>query len=666
MPSKLDKKALALTLPAFAEGDRRDQMNPYRILHLEDNPVDAMVILSHLQSSDLDVEILQLETRAAYLSALENESFTLILADYTLPFFDGLTALRMAREKRPDTPFIFISGTIGDDLAVETLKNGATDYVLKSCLGRLVPVITRAIKESEERIAKRQAKKALRDAEERIRFTVERIPAVVWTTDRELRFTSIQGAGLVSEKWDAGMIGQSLVNPVSRQDNITRVKEHLAALAGDKVAYDVRVNGKDYQAHVAPLTSDAGEIIGCIGLAVDVTERKALEMQMRHAQKMEAVGRLAGGLAHDFNNLLTIITGYSDLTLLRLGPNDPLRSNIDQVTAACDRAAGLVRHLLAFSRKQILKTEVLNLNNTVSEMNRMLPPLIGENIELVIELYPDLWQVKADSGQIEQIVANLAVNARDAMPFGGEFTIRTSNIVLDEEIVGGYESVQSGPYVLLTMSDTGHGMNHETLRRIFEPFFTTKEVGKGTGLGLSTVYGIVKQSGGYVSVESEVGRGTTFKIYLPRVDEEVGRIETSPRPRGLLPGEETVLLVEDDDQVRSIAAMALEMSGYDVLTAANGEEALLLSERFNSRIDLLLTDMVMPRMGGQELSHRLLKLRPGTRVLYMSGYSENAISQRGVIEGTVFIEKPFSPEALTRRIREVLDPPREQNSPADA
>jgi two-component system cell cycle sensor histidine kinase/response regulator CckA len=666
MPSKLDKKARALTLPAFAEDDRRDQMNPYRILHLEDNPVDAMVILSHLESSDLDVEILQLETRAAYLSALENESFTLILADYTLPFFDGLSALRIAREKRPDTPFIFISGTIGDDLAVETLKNGATDYVLKSCLGRLVPVITRAIKESEERIARRQAKKALREAEEQIRFTVERIPAVVWTTDRELRFTSIHGAGLVSEKWDAGMIGQSLVNPFASQDNIVRVKEHLTALAGNKVAYDVRVDGKDYQAHVAPLTSGDGEIIGCIGLAVDVTERKALEMQMRHAQKMEAVGRLAGGLAHDFNNLLTIITGYSDLTLLRLGPNDPLRSNIDQVNAACDRATGLVRHLLAFSRKQILKTEVLNLNNTVSEMNRMLPPLIGENMELVIELYPDLWQVKADSGQIEQIVANLAVNARDAMPFGGEFTIRTSNIVLDEEIVGGYESVQSGPYVLLTMSDTGHGMNHETLRRIFEPFFTTKEVGKGTGLGLSTVYGIVKQSGGYVSVESEVGRGTTFKIYLPRVDEEVGRIETSPRPSGLLPGEETVLLVEDDDQVRSIAAMALEMSGYDVLTAANGEEALLLSERFNSRIDLLLTDMVMPRMGGQELSHRLLKLRPGTRVLYMSGYSENAISQRGVIEGTVFIEKPFSPEALTRRIREVLDTPRDQNSPAGA
>jgi two-component system cell cycle sensor histidine kinase/response regulator CckA len=636
------------------------QMSPYRILHLEDNPVDAMVIQSQLAASDLSFEILQLETELDYLSALENESFALILADYTLPSFDGLRALRMAREECPDTPFIFISGTIGDDFAVETLKQGATDYVLKNCLGRLVPVITRALKESEERIARREARKALRDAEEQMRFTVERIPAVVWTTDRELRFSSIQGAGLVSGEWDAGMIGQSLVNPATPQKHITPVKEHLAALAGNKVAYDVSFHGKDYQAHVAPLTSVDGEIIGCIGLAVDVTERKALEMQMRHVQKMEAVGRLAGGIAHDFNNLLTVINGYSDLTLLRLDPNDPLRNNIDQVNKACDRAAGLTRHLLAFSRKQVLKPEILNLNNTVSEMNKMLPPLIGEDIELVIELCPDLGQVKADSGQIEQILANLAVNARDAMPLGGELSISTSNIVLDEKIARRFESVQSGLYVLLTVSDNGHGMNPETLRRVFDPFFTTKEVGKGTGLGLSTAYGIVKQSGGYISVDSEVGRGTTFKIYLPQVDEEVGRIEASPRLSALLPGKETVLVVEDDNQVRSIAAMALEMSGYDVLTAANGGEALLLCETYNGKIDLLLTDVVMPRMSGQELASRLLELRSGTRVLYMSGYSENAIIHHGVMEkGTDFIEKPFSPEALTRRIREVLDRPRE-------
>lgn len=635
-------------------------MNPYRILHLEDNPVDAMVIHSHLASSGLDFEIMRLETQADYLTALENKSFTLILADYTLPFFDGLKALGMAREKCPHTPFIFLSGTIGDDLAVETLKNGATDYVLKSCLGRLVPVITRAIKEAEEHVARRQAKKALRNAEEQMRFTVERIPAVLWTTDRELHFKSIHGAGLMSGEWEADMMGKSLGEPSARQEDLTPVKEHLAALAGNKVAYDVSINGTDFQAHLAPLTSSNGEIIGCIGLAVDVTERKALEIQMRHAQKMEAVGRLAGGMAHDFNNLLTVITGYNDLTLLRLDQNDPLRKNLDEVSRACERAASLTRHLLAFSRKQVLNPKILNLNDTVSEMNRMLPPLIGEDIELVIELCTDLWQVKADSGQIEQIIANLVVNARDAMPSGGKLVIRTYN-VLDQEMACRCESMPAGRFVLLTISDTGHGMNTETMRRVFEPFFTTKAVGKGTGLGLSTVYGIVKQSGGYVSVDSEVGSGTTFKIYLPQVDEERGEIKRRPETSALLPGKGTVLLVEDDNQVRSIAAITLETSGYDVLVAANGEEALRLCKRSGSSIELLLTDIVMPRMGGQELSRQLLSLRPGTPVLYMSGHSANAITHHRVEAGTNFIQKPFSPEALTRKIRDVLTARAEAN-----
>jgi signal transduction histidine kinase len=631
-------------------------MNSYQILHLEDNPIDAMVIQSHLASGGLNFEISQVETEPDYLSALESESFALILADYTVPFFDGLSALQMAREKCPTTPFIIISGAIGDDLAVETLRQGATDYVLKSCLGRLVSVVTRALQEAEERAARQQAKKALRDAEEQMRFTVERIPAVLWTTDRELRFTSLQGAELVSGGWDARMIGQSMVNRAAPQKDITPVKEHLSALAGNKVTYDLSLNGRDYQAHVAPLTSGEGEIIGCIGLAVDVTDRKALELQMRHAQKMEAVGRLAGGIAHDFSNLLTVITGYNDLTLLRLDPNDPLRNNLDQINNACDRAAGLTGRLLAFSRKQILRPMVLNLNTTVSEMSRMMPPLIGEDVQLVIELCPNLGHVKADSGQIEQIIANLAVNARDSMPLGGELTIRTSNTILDEDDAGKSKSLQFGRYVLLTISDTGHGMSPETMGRVFEPFFTTKEVGKGTGLGLSTVYGIVKQSGGHISVDSEIGQGTTFRIYLPQVDDEVGEDEIRPTLTGLVPGKEIVLLVEDDNQVRSVAAMTLEMSGYDVLTAANGEEALLFCQRYDGKVDLLLTDLVMPRMSGQELSNRLLKLRPDTRVLYMSGYSENAIIHHGVMEeGTDFIEKPFSPGALTRKIREVLD-----------
>ncbi len=614
-------------------------MTSYRILHLEDNPTDAMLVQSHLALSGQSFEISQVETELDYLAALENESFDLILADYTLPSFDGIKALRMAHEKCTNTPFVFISGTIGDDLAVETLKQGATDYVLKNCLGRLVPVVTRALKESEGRAARQQTQKALRDAEEQMRFTVEQIPAVLWTTDEELRFTSIRGAGLFSPEWE----------------DVTPVKEHLAALAGKNVTYDVTVNRKDYQAHVAPLISE-GEIIGCIGLAVDVTERRALEVQMLHGQKMEAVGRLAGGIAHDFNNLLTVINGYCDLTLLKLDSNDPLRNNIDGVNQACDHAAGLTRHLLAFSRKQVLKPEVLSLNTVLSEMCRMIPPLIGEDIELLIDLCPHLGRVKADPGQIEQILVNLAVNARDAMPSGGELAMKTTNVILDDELASKFESVQSGRYVLLTVSDTGHGMSSETLQQAFEPFFTTKEIDRGTGLGLSTVYGIVKQSGGYVSVESEVARGTTFKIYLPQVDEEVSHVDKPATPSAMFTGRETVLLVEDDSQVRTVAAAALKMSGYEVLVAASGDEALLICEQSNSKIDLLLTDVVMPRMSGQELSDRLKTMRPDTRVLYMSGYSEDAIIHHGVMEmGAEFIEKPFSIESLTRKIRQMLD-----------
>jgi signal transduction histidine kinase/DNA-binding response OmpR family regulator len=633
-------------------------MNPYRILHLEDNPIDAMVIHNHLAAGGLDFDILQVETELAFRSAIAQERFALILADYSLPFFDGLKALRIARDKCRHTPFILISGAIGDDFAVETLKQGATDYVLKSCLARLLPVVTRALKEAEARAARHHAKRALRAAEEQMRFTVERLPAVLWTTDRELRLTSTQGAGLMSGEWEAGMIGKRQFEPAAWQGESTPVKAHLDALAGHNAAYEVSINGRDYQAHLAPFTSSKGEIIGCIGLAVDATEQKALEMQMRQAQKMEAVGRLAGGIAHDFNNLLTVISGYSDLTLLRLGPDDPLRKNLDQVTRACERATGLTRHLLAFCRKQVLKPKVLNLNDTISEMNRMLPPLIGEDIELAIEFGQDLWQVKADAGQIEQIIVNLAVNARDAMPLGGELLIKTSNIVMDEAIARRYESVQSGQYVLLTVSDTGNGMSPATMKHVFEPFFTTKEVGKGTGLGLSTVYGIVKQSGGYISVASEVARGTTFEIYLPQVEEEVVELAARPTATALLSGRETVLLVEDDNQVRGIAGRALELSGYDVLSAPSGAAALLLSEQFNGKLDLLLTDVVMPRMSGPELFTQLSKPRPGTRVLYMSGYSENAVVHHGVVEeGADFIEKPFSPEALTRKIREVLDNP---------
>ena len=372
---------------------------------------------------------------------------------------------------------------------------------------------------------------------------------------------------------------------------------------------------------------------------------------------------MAGGIAHDFNNLLTAIIGYSDLTLRRLPPGDPLRRNVEEIKRAADRAASLTRQLLAFSRKQVLQPKVLDLNTVVAEMHQMLQRLIGADIALRTVLEPALGHVRADPAQLEQVVMNLVLNARDAMPQGGKLLIETANVELDEELARRYVSVQSGPHVMLAVSDTGQGMDEDTCARIFEPFFTTKERGKGTGLGLSTVYGIVKQSGGSIWVYSEVGRGTTFKIYLPRVEEATDALLPSAAPTAMPPGTETVLLVEDDAVVRQMTRGILEMSGYQVLEAAQGSEALLVAEQQGEAIQLLLTDVVLPQMSGRELAKQLTSLHPEVRVLYMSGYTDEAIVHYGVLdEGTAFLEKPFTPDGLLRKVRAVLDAPGEQQS----
>ena len=378
--------------------------------------------------------------------------------------------------------------------------------------------------------------------------------------------------------------------------------------------------------------------------------------QLRQAQKMEAVGRLAGGIAHDFNNLLTAITGYSDLTLRRLQPDTPLRRNVEEIKKAGDRAASLTRQLLAFSRKQVLQPKVLNLNVVVSDMEKMLQRLIGEHIELRTVLASDIGSVKADPGQIEQVIMNLAVNARDAMPHGGNLIIETENIYLNEGYATRHIAVKPGAYVMLAVSDTGEGMSEETQSRIFEPFFTTKEVGKGTGLGLSTVYGIVKQSGGNIWVYSEVGEGTAFKIYLPRVDEAAQEYKPSHEVEESLDGTEIILLAEDDERVRGLVRAVLEGYGYQVLEAEDGSAALSVSERHEGLIHLLLTDVVMPKMSGRELADQLAESRPEMKVLYMSGYTDESIVHHGVLDAnTPFIQKPFEPEALARKVRELLD-----------
>jgi signal transduction histidine kinase len=380
--------------------------------------------------------------------------------------------------------------------------------------------------------------------------------------------------------------------------------------------------------------------------------------QLAHAQKMEAVGLLAGGVAHDFNNLLMVITGRSDLLLHRLAPEDPVRPDLELIKATGERAADLTRQLLAFSRKQMLQPKVLNLNVVVQGLARMLERLIGEDIELHAALDPALGLVKTDPGQIEQVLMNLAVNARDAMPDGGQLTIETSNVELDAAYASHRVGARPGPHVMLAVTDTGHGMDENTRARIFEPFFTTKEVGKGTGLGLSTVHGIINQSGGTIWVYSEPGKGTTFKIYLPRTEDDVERVD--PR-RVVTPparGSETILLVEDEKGVRDLVRDVLETCGYTVLEARHGIEALAVARRHGGPIDLLLTDAVMPQMGGPELAECLVALQPGLKVLYMSGYTERTVVHHRVLDADVpYLQKPVTVEAVTRRVREVLDAP---------
>jgi PAS domain S-box-containing protein len=392
--------------------------------------------------------------------------------------------------------------------------------------------------------------------------------------------------------------------------------------------------------------------------AEDVTENRALEQQLRQSQKMEAVGRLAGGIAHDFNNLLMVISGYCEFLLDRIGPDPVLRTPAQEISKAAERASSLTRQLLAFSRKQMLAPKVLDLNAVVTENLKMLTRLIGEDIDLVMVPGPELGAVKADPGQVEQVIMNLAVNARDAMPRGGSLQIETSNVTLDENHARLYGGVKAGEYVMLAISDTGSGMDAETQSHIFEPFFSTKGT-KGTGLGLSTVYGIVKQSGGYIWVHSEPGHGTTFKVYLPRIVESgelaAVRLPATPLQKRTQPVE-TVLIVEDETNLRRMACHYLETQGYKILEAADGAAAVQICVAHNGPIHLLLTDVIMPGMNGHEVAKRVVSLRPNTKVLYMSGYAENAIGHNGTLdEGINLLQKPFTLQALKEKVREVLD-----------
>ena len=427
----------------------------------------------------------------------------------------------------------------------------------------------------------------------------------------------------------------------STNDNITKTGRHISC-----------------EWYNTPLVDDSGRVLGVASLVHDVTDRVALEDRLRQSQKMEAVGRLAGGVAHDFNNLLTVILGYAQILADGVPPGSRLADGTGQIKSAAERAAGITRQLLAFSRKQVLSPRIINLNDTMMNLDSLLRRLIGEDIEVLTVPQSDLGSVKADPGQIEQVIMNLALNARDAMPHGGKLTLETANAQLDATYASEHQPIAPGRYVMLAVSDTGEGMSPEVQARIFEPFFTTKEVGKGTGLGLSTVYGIVKQSGGFIWVYSEPSRGTTFKIYFPCVDQAAEILGEDKRPSGALRGTETVLLVEDDSQLRQLSSSVLAHCGYRMLVANGPEEGLAIARTNNKDIRLLITDVVMPGMNGRQLAEQILRVAPNMKVLYISGYTNNAIVHYGVLDkGLWFLPKPFTLSALVSKVREVLDAP---------
>jgi two-component system cell cycle sensor histidine kinase/response regulator CckA len=454
-------------------------------------------------------------------------------------------------------------------------------------------------------------------------------------------------------------LGFEQIHPDDQEKVQKAAAEARRTGVGQSVEYRMRHKNGNWlilESIASTIVDERGSVEKLIVVNRDITRRKQLEEQFRQAQKMEAVGRLSGGVAHDFNNLLGVIIGYGEVIQEGLATTHPLRGSVDEILKAGHRAASLTRQLLAFSRQQVLDPRVLDLNAVVKDMEKMLKRLIGEDVQLKTDLRPALACVKADESQIEQVVLNLVINARDAMPHGGNLTLATSDFYMDENFVRRYPyPVNVGNYILLNVSDSGVGMDPATKARIFEPFFTTKEKGKGTGLGLSMVYGIVKQSNGYIDVSSEIGIGTSFEIYLPKVDDAID-IATTTVTSGSLRGSETILLVEDDPSLRVLAAHTLESFGYKVLEANSGAEALEICRQHEGQIHLLLTDVVMPGMSGRVLAEQLLPQRPQLKVIYMSGYTGQTVGAHGVLaEGSYFLPKPFTREALARKIREVLD-----------
>jgi two-component system, cell cycle sensor histidine kinase and response regulator CckA len=664
------------------------------ILVVDDNELNRKLLRVNLESEGLTIR--EAADGIEALEDLKQHKVDVIISDILMPRMDGYRlCYEVRKNNRFDAiPFIIYSSsyTSSEDEKL-ALSCGADRFIrkpssIKTILETIHEVTTQGkrslhkkiepesesevmreyserliIKLEERSIELEEAKDVLAKSEERYRDLFENANDIIYTLDLEGNFTSINKKGEQLTGYLREEILQmniaSIIAPGYMEIARQKLDEKLAN-SSETTIYELEIICKDRSLIPVEVSSraiyEAGKTVGIQGIARDISERNRLEDQLRQAQKMESIGRLAGGVAHDFNNLLTAIIGYSQMAMRHLPPDNPAQNEILEVEKAGQRAAELTKQLLAFSRKQVLQPKILDLNQVITGIKRMLGRLIGEDIELSTRLSADLGKVRADPGQIEQIIMNLAVNARDAMPQAGKLTIETENVELQEVYSQAHLAVKPGAYVVLAFSDTGIGIDKETQSQIFEPFFTTKEKGKGTGLGLSTVYGIVKQSGGNILVNSEPGKGTTFKIYLPLIKEPSTVDETPPPIIESFIGTETILLVEDEEMVRQLARKILQASGYTVLETTSVANALERFEQDAGKIDLIITDVIMPGMSGRELVQQLAQKDIKAKALYMSGYTNNPISSEAILEeGMAFLQKPFTPGDLLRKVREVLN-----------
>ena len=657
---------------------------PTKVLIVEDNPLACEMIERVIRHLGCTIIGRAGDGKTAIQMTMDLRP-DLILMDIGLPDIDGIEVTRRIQAQCP-TPVVVLSAHDRKDLVARAGEAGAGAYVVKP---PSAPELERAItiararfndmkelarlnqKLEAELAERRRAEEDLRrerDFVESLIDTAHTIVIVLDTEGRILRFN--RHLEVISGYSTQDMQGKSWFETFLPAYDRDRIRDlFFGAVAGGPLEGKVvnPILDRAGQEHLiewynTKLFDAGGSLVGVLATGQDVTEREKteeekerLQAQLHQAQKMESIGRLAGGIAHDFNNLLTPMIGYAEMALMDLNPTDPLYRDFEEIHEAAERAKNLTGQLLTFSRRQELEMKVVNLNNIIASFKKMLQRIIGEDVEIITTLDPDLVNIKGDPPQIQQVLMNLSVNARDAMPQGGRLTIETANVILDKSYVKGRAGVQPGPYAMLAVSDTGVGMDRETIDRIFEPFFTTKAPGEGTGLGLATVYGIVKQHGGNIWVYSEPGHGTTFKVYLPEATGDAQPELVAEKQPELAAGNGTILVVEDETAVRKLACNILENHGYEVIEASSGPDAVRLAESHGGPIDLLLTDVVMPQMNGRELYRRIASLRPDVKVLYMSGYTDDVIAHHGVLDAQIeFLQKPFTVDGLVRKISEML------------